>query len=92
MTYLDIVHIFSRKQDLTFHANCLNPMETICMKCQILFSEKNKKNIINLSSSELAKRAVTVKLVFALFQLMESGSHEPVAKSVSNSNSTQEEL
>ena len=34
--------IFPRKQDLTFHANCL---ETICMKCHILFSEKNKKNI-----------------------------------------------
>ena len=29
-------------------------METICMKCQILFSEKTKKNVINLSS-ELAQ-------------------------------------
>ena len=26
--------------------------ETICMKCQNLFSGKNKKNIINLSSAE----------------------------------------
>ena len=26
------------------------------MKCQSLFSEKNKKNIINLSPSELAQR------------------------------------
>ena len=53
---------FSRKQDLTFHTNCLHwyfdyfsqktgygfscklsPMETICMKCQILVSGKNKK-------------------------------------------------
>ena len=31
------------------------------MKCQILFSGKNKKNIINLSSPELAKRMVKVK-------------------------------
>ena len=38
----DIFHIFHRKQDLTFHANCL---ETICMKFLILFSGKNKKNI-----------------------------------------------
>ena len=41
--------IFPRKHDLTFHANCLqwrqSPMETICMKHQILFSGKNKKKI-----------------------------------------------
>ena len=35
-------------------------METICMKCQILFSGKYKKNI-NLSSAELAQRVVKVK-------------------------------
>ena len=29
---------------MTFHANCLC-IYTICMKCQILFSGKNKKNI-----------------------------------------------
>ena len=33
------------------------------MKCQILFSRKNKKNISNLSSAELAKRVVKVKSV-----------------------------
>ena len=27
---------------------------TICMKCHILFSGKNKKNLINLSSAESA--------------------------------------
>ena len=31
------------------------------MKCHILFSEKNKKNIINLSSAENAQRVVKVK-------------------------------
>ena len=42
--------IFPRKQDLTFHANCL---QWICMKCQILYTGKNKKkNITNLSSAE----------------------------------------
>ena len=25
--------IFPRKQYMTFHANCLHPLETICMKC-----------------------------------------------------------
>ena len=28
------------------------------MKCQILFSGKNKKNIINLLAAELAKKVV----------------------------------
>ena len=31
------------------------------MKCQILFSGKNKKNVINLSSAEFALRVVKVK-------------------------------
>ena len=44
-----------------FHANCLQWMETICMKCQILFSGKTKKNIANMSSAKLAQRLVKVK-------------------------------
>ena len=32
-------------------------MVTLCVKCQILFSGKNKKNIISLSSAELAKKS-----------------------------------
>ena len=35
---------FSQKTRLDISCK-LSPMETICMKCQILFSEKNKKNI-----------------------------------------------
>ena len=35
-------------------------METICMKCQIPFSGKNKKNIINLLSAELAQRVLKI--------------------------------
>ena len=35
-----------------------------CMKCQILFSGKNKKYIINSSSAENAQRVVKVKIVF----------------------------
>ena len=33
------------------------------MKCQILFSGKNKKNIAKLSSAELAQRVVKVKVI-----------------------------
>ena len=33
-----LIFFFPRKQDLTFHANCLH--EKVCMKCQILFSWK----------------------------------------------------
>ena len=35
------------------------------MKCQILFSGKNKKNTIDLSSAELAQRVVKVKVLIA---------------------------
>ena len=39
------------------------------MKCQILFSGKNKKTVINLSSAELARRMIKVKYpVFCLAQ------------------------
>ena len=41
----------------------LSLMETICMKCQNLFSEQNKKNVNNLSSAELAQRVIKMKPV-----------------------------
>ena len=37
------------------------------MKCQILFSGKNKKNNIILSSAENAQRVVKVKIFIYLF-------------------------
>ena len=37
------------------------------MKCQILFSGKNKKNNIILSSAENAQRVVKVNLFFCVF-------------------------
>ena len=43
------------------------------MKCQILFSGKNKKNIINLPSAENAQRVVKVK---ALVTTAAENSHE----------------
>ena len=50
---------FSKKTG--FDSSCkLSPMETICMKCQILLSWKNKSNIINLWSAELSTREVKV--------------------------------
>ena len=49
------------------------------MKCQILFSGKNKKNIINLSSAENAQRVVKVKVTgenkHLLFIYQEACSH-----------------
>ena len=35
--------------------------ETICMKCQSLFSGKNKSNISKLTSAEFAQRVVNIK-------------------------------
>ena len=43
-----------------------NPMETICIKYQILFSGSNKKNPANLSSAELAQRVVKVNANIAV--------------------------
>ena len=40
------------------------------MKCQILFSGKNKKNVINLSSAENAQRVVKVNVNMLLFYVM----------------------
>ena len=37
-------------------------METINMKCRILFSGKNMKNITNLLSAELANKVVMVNV------------------------------
>ena len=60
--YLEIFFFyFSYK--IEFDTSCkLSPKETICMKCQILFSRKNKKNITSLSSAESALSVVSVKL------------------------------
>ena len=58
----DILKYFSQKTG--FDISCkLSPMEVICMKCQILFSGKNKKTITitSLSSAEIAQRVVKVK-------------------------------
>ena len=49
---------FPRKQDLTIHTN--SHQETICMRCQILFSRKNKKN---LSKCHLLKFLPTMQSV-----------------------------
>ena len=41
------------------------------MKCQILFSGKNKKNMTNLSSAALAKTVVKVKYFAAFFSTLD---------------------
>ena len=50
--------------DVCIDISCkLSPMETICIKCSILFSGKKnkKKNVINLLSAKLAQRVVNLK-------------------------------
>ena len=74
-------------QETGFDISCkLSLMETICIKCQILFSGKNKKNFINLSSAELAQRVVKVKapdgrdikIAYCLFVLRFYGPVNPM--------------
>ena len=51
---------FSQKTG--FDTSCkLSPQEIVYMKCHILISVKNKKNIINLSSAEFAHSTVSAK-------------------------------
>ena len=74
---LTLGKIFSRRhteifsyisQKTGFDISCkLSPMETICMKCQILFWGKIRKNIINLSSVELAQRVERLNIDFFHF-------------------------
>ena len=60
--HFEILSNFLQKKG--FDISCkLSPMETICMKCQSLFSGKSKKNIINLLSAEFAQRDVMVECV-----------------------------
>ena len=55
--FLKYFSYFSQKTG--FDTSCkLSSKETICMMCQILFSWKNKKNIITLSSAESAHSMV----------------------------------
>ena len=47
------------------------------MKCQILFSGKNKKNIINLPSAENAQRVVKVNLQWLELPMSRKNCHGP---------------
>ena len=59
----DILNYFSYfSQETGLDISCkLSPMKTTCVRCQLLFSGKNKKNIINLSSAEFAQGALKLK-------------------------------
>ena len=53
----DDIEIFSQKNG--FDISCkASQMETICMKCLVLFSGKKNKKNINLPSAELVQRVV----------------------------------
>ena len=52
-------------QKIGFDFSCkLSPKETVCMKCQSVFSGKNKKNFITLSSAEYAHGVVKANSPF----------------------------
>ena len=63
MFFIFIFFIFFFFQKIGFDISCkLPPKETICMKCQSIFSgEKKEKNTISLSSAEFAQRVIEVK-------------------------------
>ena len=61
--HIEIFFVFSQKTGLDIVCK-LSPLETTCMKCQILFSGKN---ITNLASAEFAQRVVMVNIDVLLF-------------------------
>ena len=60
IVFLLFLLFFSQK--ISFYISCkVSSLETICIKCQSLFSGKNKKkNSINLSSPEFVQIVVKV--------------------------------
>ena len=51
-------------QKICFDISCkLSPKETICMKCQSLFSEKNNTDVVNLLFAGLAWRGIRVNVL-----------------------------
>ena len=57
----DILKYFSfLLQKIGFNITC--KLETVCIKCQILISGKNKKNIVSLSTADYALKVVKVEL------------------------------
>ena len=63
--------IFPIKQDLTFHANCL---QKICMKCQILFYGKNKKNLFKCCLLKILELNFILSASLVIWQLLSFSS------------------
>ena len=82
----DLLKYFSYfSQKTGFDISCkLSLIETICMKYQILFYGENKKNIINLSSAELAQRVIKVNEVCNKSNCMSDVIHQSFSSLVSN--------
>ena len=60
MTFLNSFLIFF-SQKTGFDTSCtLSPVETVCMKCQILLAGKTKKVSSNILSAEIVQRVVKV--------------------------------
>ena len=52
--HFEIFFFPHKKKSFFDTSHKLSAKETFCIECQILFSRKSKKNIINLSSAEFA--------------------------------------
>ena len=50
------------------------------MRCQILFSRKNKKNIISLSSAESAHGMVSINLYLSVILLLNNNNNSNCLK------------
>ena len=58
--------MISRKWALTFYGNCLLTKETISVKCQSLFSRKNKKNVLKCCLLKFLSSMLIFKTIFTL--------------------------
>ena len=65
-------------QDLTFHANCLQWMETICTKCQVLFSWSSKKIILKCRLLKFLPRVLSNNCFFFLLLFLIRPLHNGV--------------
>ena len=62
--YLEIIFLFFPENRLWHFMQTVSSQETVCMNCQSLFSKKNMKNIVILSSAELAKEVLKINTIF----------------------------
>ena len=59
----ELVNFFLYSKKTSFVISCkLSPVGTICMKCQVPFSRKNKKNILKCHLLKFLSRVLKINL------------------------------